>query len=130
MNTQQWSHILTLLSAAVVVDTRVYKEEVDMFVKKASALSDIISPDMIFSDKMAFDWFFAHRDEIKGWMENIEPDTNILRHILALGESPFRKNILAAIYDIANVDGEYHASEVDMINIACKHWNLPHPDKA
>ena len=128
MDTQQWTHILTLLSVAVVVDNRVYKEEVDMFVEKALTLKDVITPNMIFSKKMAFDWFVVHRDEIKAWMSDIDPHTIILRHILALGESPYCKEILDAIYSIATVDGEYHASEVDMIGMACKHWHLPAPN--
>lgn len=130
MDIRQWTHILTLLSVAVVVDNRVYKEEVDMFVERAMALKEIITPDMLFSKKMAFDWFVVHREEIKAWMSDIDPHTIILRHILALGESPFCKEILDAIYAIATVDGEYHESEIDMIGMACKHWNVPVPGKA
>ena len=127
MDTRQWTHILTLLSVAVIIDNRVYKEEVDMFVEQAGKLKDVISPDMIFSKKMAFDWFVVHRDEIKVWVMDIDSHTVILRHILALGDSPFCKEILDAIYAIAKVDGEYHPSEVDVIGVACKHWNLPAP---
>ena len=127
MDTRQWTHILTLLSVAVVVDNRVYKEEVDMFVEKALSLKDVITPDMIFSKKMAFDWFVVHRDEIKVWVSDIDSHTVILRHILALGESPFCKEILEAIYAIATIDGEYHTSEADMIGMACQHWRLPVP---
>jgi len=130
MDTRQWTHILTLLSVAVTIDNRVYKEEVDMFVEQAVKLKDVISPDMIFSKKMAFDWFVVHRDEIKAWVTDIDAHTVILRHILAIGESPFCKNILEAIYAIANVDGEYHPSEVDVIGMACKHWHLPIPEES
>lgn len=101
-----------------------------MFVQRAMDLKDIITPKMLFTKKMAFDWFVVHRDEIKTWMAAMDPHTTILRHILALGESPFRKEILDAIYAIATVDGEYHESEVDMITMACKHWHLPIPGKA
>lgn len=129
MDTRQWTHILTLLSVAVIIDNRIYKEEVDMFVEQAFKLKGVISPDMIFSEKMAFDWFVVHRDDIKAWLADIDSHTVILRHILAIGESPFCKEILDAIYAIANVDGEYHSSEVDVISMACKHWHLPAPDQ-
>ena len=112
----------------MIVDNRVYKEEVDMFVEQARSLKEVITPDMLFSDKMAFDWFVVHRDEIKAWMNDTDPHTVILRHILALGESPFCKDILNAIYAIATVDGEYHPSEADVIGMACKHWNLSVPN--
>ena len=129
MDIRQWTHILTLLSVAVIIDNRVYKEEVDMFVKQAVELKNVITPDMIFSKKMAFDWFVVHRDEIRAWATDVDANTAILRHILAVGESPFRKNILESIFAIANVDGEYHPSEADVISMACKHWNLPTPNK-
>ena len=129
MDTQQWTHILTLLSVAVIIDNRVYKEEVDMFVLQSLKLKEVISPDMIFSKKMAFDWFMVHRDEIKAWAEDIDESAVLLRHILALGESPFCKDILEAVYEIATVDGEYHPSEIDVIGKACKHWSLPVPSK-
>lgn len=127
MDTRQWTHILTLLSVAVVVDNRVYKEEVDMFVDRAAALKDIISPEMIFSKKMAFDWFMVHRDPVKSWLAEPDPHTVIMRHILALGESPYCKDILEAIHAIATADGEYHPAEVDVIGMACKHWHLAVP---
>ncbi len=127
MDTRQWTHILTLLSVAVIIDNRVYKEEVDMFVEQSLKLKEVITPEMLFSKKMAFDWFVVHRDEIQAWVKEADAHTVILRHILAIGESPHRKEILAAIYAIAKVDGEYHASEVDVIGMACKHWHLPMP---
>jgi len=130
VDTGQWTHILTLLSVAVIIDNRVYKEEVDMFVDQAMSLKDVITPDMIFSKKMAFDWFVVHRDEVKSWLAKDDSGTIILRHILSLGDSPFCKDILKAIYAIVTVDGEYHASEVDMITMACKHWNLSIPSES
>ena len=129
MDTRQWTHILTLLSVAVIIDNRVYKEEVDMFVEQADKLKGVITPDMIFSKKMAFDWFVVHRDEIKVWMDEPDAQTTLLRHILGLGESSHCRDILKAIYAIVTVDGEYHASEIDLIGTACKHWNLPVPSK-
>ena len=129
-DTKQWTHILTLLTVAVVVDKRVYKEEVDMFINKVLALKDAISPEMIFSKKMAFDWFVVHREEVKVWMNEPDPHTIILRHILALCDLEGREKVLDAIYAIATVDGEYHAAEVDVIDMATKHWHLPRPDES
>jgi len=128
MGPKQWTHILTLLTVAVIVDKRVYKEEVDMFVERVLTLKDIISPDMIFSKKMAFDWFVVHRDAVKVWMNEPDPHTVILRHILGLRDLESRANVLKAIYAIATVDGEYHMSEIDIVSLAAKHWHIPRPD--
>jgi len=129
MDPSQWSHILTLLAVTIVVDGKVYKEEVDCFVEQALSLKDKASPDMLFSKKMVFDWFVVHRDEIITWMNEDDPHKKILRHILALGENPHRDKIMDAMYAIAISDENYHKSEVDTLSMAAKHWNLPHPHK-
>ena len=41
MDPSQWNHVLTLLAVTVVVDGRVYKEEVDTFVEQALSLIHI-----------------------------------------------------------------------------------------
>ncbi len=129
MDTSQWTHILTLMTVTVVVDGRVYKEEVDTFVAESIKLKETITPNMIFSKKMAFDWFVVHRDEITKWFKEPEAQKKVLRHILALGENPNRKKILAAMYAIAISDDKYHKSESDTLSLAAKHWCIPHPHK-
>lgn len=128
MNVVQWKHILTLLSVVIVADNRVYKEEVDAFVERSVALKEIITPKMLFSKKMTFDWFVIHRDEIKDWLHGPEPEEIILKHILALQESEFRQEILDALYAIAIVDGDFHEAESNVIALACKHWGLSMPE--
>ena len=54
MEPSQWNHILTLLAVTVVVDGRVYKEEVDTFVNEALGLKEKASPKMLFSKKNGF----------------------------------------------------------------------------
>jgi len=127
---QKWTHILTLFSVVILADRRVYKEEVDTFVEQTLALKDEISPKMIFSKKMAMDWFFQHRDEISNWAQGIDPHEHTKKHIMALGDSAHCQKILSALYAVAVVDGEYHKAESRLINLACEHWNLPHPSEA
>jgi len=129
MDPSQWNHVLTLLAVTVVVDGRVYKEEVDTFVEQALNLKEKASPDMLFSKKMVFDWFVVHRDEIIKWLDEPDSQTRILRHILALGENAHRAEIMTAMYAIAIADDNYHKTEVDTLSLASKHWGVPHPHK-
>lgn len=129
MDPSHWTHILTLLAITVIVDGKIYKEEVDTFVAESVRLKESLSPDMIFSEKMVFDWFVVHRDEIAKWLKDPESHTQVLRHILALGENPDREGILDAMYAIAIADAAYHKTESDTLTLAAKHWNLPHPHK-
>lgn len=129
MDPSLWTHILTLLTTTVVIDGKVYKEEVDTFVVEALKLKEQISPDMLFSKKMVFDWFVVHRDETAKWLKEPDSKAQILRHILSLGESPHRAKIMAAMYAIAISDDKYHKAESDTLSLAAKHWRLPHPHK-
>ncbi|MDA8708760.1 TerB family tellurite resistance protein [Hellea sp.] len=128
VNVVQWTHILTLLSVVIVADNRVYKEEVDAFVERSLTLKEVITPKMLFSKKMAFDWFVLHREGIKDWLDAPDSETTILRHILALAKSEFRQDILDALYAVAIVDGDYHEAESNVIALACEHWHLPMPE--
>ena len=127
METARWKDILMLLTIAVVIDRRVYKEEVDAFRREALALRDILTPDMIFSDKMAFDWFLMHRDRVMEWL--IEPEANqkIVGHLQALRSEPARSRVLHALYEISISDGECHPSETSFLALAAEQWNLPSP---
>lgn len=129
MEPSQWNHILTLLAVTVVVDGRVYKEEVDTFVNEALGLKEKASPKMLFSKKMVFDWFVVHRDEIMKWLKEPNPQKRILQHILALGENPHRAKIMSAMYAIALADENYHKSEIDTLAMAAKHWGVPNPNR-
>ncbi|WP_026942546.1 tellurite resistance TerB family protein [Hellea balneolensis] len=127
MEPHKWTNILTLFSVVILADGRVYKEEVDTFVERTLALKETISPKMIYSKKMAMDWFFLHRDEIIKWARGIDPQEHAKRHVMALGDSPFCEEILDALYAVAIVDGDYHHAESKLISLACEYWNLPTP---
>ena len=127
MTPAEWTHILNLLTVTIIVDGKIYKEEVDTFVAQALKLKEQISPDMLFSKKMVFDWFVVHRDETAKWLKEPDATAQILRHIHGLRETPHRKKIIAAMYAIAVADENYHKTESDTLTLAAKHWQIPHP---
>lgn len=129
MGPSQWNHVLTLLAVTVIVDGKVYKEEVDSFVSESLKLKEQVSPDMLFSKKMVFDWFVVHRDEVAKWLKEPDSHTQILRHILALGDNLHRAKIMDAMYAIAMSDQKYHKTESDTLTMAAKHWRIAHPHK-
>jgi len=127
VETARWKDILTLLTIAVVIDRRVYKEEVDAFRQEALALRESLTPDMILSDKMAFDWFLIHRDEVMGWLIEPQAEARIIGHMQKLKSEPKRARILQALYTISMADNECHHSEADFLDLAAQQWNLPSP---
>lgn len=119
-----WTHILTLLSFAVLIDRRVYKEEVDCFTDQSVKLQKILTPDMLFSKKMAFDWFMAHREEKMTQLKSDKFELHILESIIALSAFKGHNHILAAMNEISQSDGEYHDKEVNLISLAKAHWDI------
>ena len=119
-----WKHILSLLTFCIVIDGRVYKEEVDCFVEQALKLKERLNPDMLFSKKMAFDWFIAHRDEKSAQLKTDKSEVYILESILALSSLKGRAHILEAMNEISHSDGEYHNREVNLIDLAKANWDL------
>ena len=119
-----WTHILTLLSFSVLIDKRVYKEEVDCFTQEALNVRDLIDPDMLFSKKMAFDWFMAHREEKLAQLNSDKFELHILEPIMALSAMKERAHVLAAMDEIIQSDGEVHEQEVKLIDLARANWGL------
>jgi len=119
-----WTHILTLLSFAVLIDRRVYKEEVDCFTEQAVQLQKILTPDMLFSKKMAFDWFMAHREEKMSQLQSDKYELHILESVIALTDFKGHNHILAAMSEISQSDGEYHDKELNLISLAKANWGI------
>ena len=127
METARWTDILTLLTIAVVIDRRIYKEEVDTFRKEVLALCEILTPEMIFSDKMAFDWFLVHRDKVMTWLIEPQAKQTIITHLQKLKNEPARARILQSLHAIVIADNECHLHEAEFINLAAEQWELPSP---
>jgi len=119
-----WMHILSLLSFSILIDNRVYKEEVDCFTKQALRLRNRLNPDMLFSEKMAFDWFVAHRDEKMAQLKSDKFELHILDSIIALSDLENHEPLLMAMNEISRSDGEYHDKEINLIALARAHWGM------
>jgi len=119
-----WTHILTLLTFSILIDNRVYKEEVDCFAIEALKIRDLIDPDMLFSKKMAFDWFLAHREEKMAQLKSDKFELRILESIIALSAMKGREHVLAAMNEIVQSDGEFHNKEENLIDLAKANWGL------
>ena len=88
LNSESWHKILTLMTVIILIDKRVYKEEVDMFVESVNQLNSQISPDMFITEKMAFDWFVSNRDDVKKSLMDPDHQKNIDRCLLYTSPSP------------------------------------------
>lgn len=124
MQDKNWSDILTLLSMMVLADEKVYHEEVGAFKKAAVELRDLICPEVMLTEQMAFDWFMLHRDDILNRMSTYNYPTAVTEVLENLSGLPDKKIFVMALLKIAVSDGFEHGSESRLINMASDHWNL------
>lgn len=127
MNTKNWEDILTLLTMVILIDRRVYKEEVDTFVIAVYELNNAISPDIFFTESMAFEWFKANRDQVKNKLVGKFADRNMKDVIIRLKPLKHKEAILHAMSRIAHADEDYHSREHSVIQQAAYSWKLPYP---
>lgn len=124
MDETGWTNTLTLLAATIVVDNRVYKEEVDSFLDQVEWLHVQISSPTLMTRKMAFDWFVAHRDHIQLQMRGEASAAYVVRLLQSLHNSPHHALILRAMYAVSVADSEFHVVEVDLIDLAAAIWGV------
>jgi len=124
MLADRWAELLTLMSYVVLADHRIYHEEVEVFTSRAVELKAQISPDMLFSKKMAFDWFVTHREAVRAVMTGPDARQHVMRSIQILADYDNLKPVWDVMEDIANADGHYHKSEINITDLAAQHWNI------
>lgn len=127
MQTEDWQDILALLVVVILVDARVYKEEVDTFSKAVVVLNKKISPDIFMTEKMAFDWFVENRERIKTTIAAEDGEARIDGLINRVGTVPKLRDVLRTMFKIARSDSDYHNDERHVIKRASKMWGLPMP---
>lgn len=128
MQASNWNYLLKLLGLIVMMDGKVYREEVDAFTKAAIKLQETLSPDIFLSQTMIVDWFKNHRDELRAIVDGLEYDRHIIDIIGPIRGLPQKRLVLNAMISIAQSDNFYHAKEQMIINKAAKYWNVPARD--
>ena len=127
VNTENWEDILTLMTMVVLADKKVYKEEVDMFVQAIYDLNNAISPDIFFTESMAFEWFKSNRDRVRNQLIGRNADRNLKEVIIRMKGLAYQEQILISMARIAHADSEYHNKEHKVIQQAAYSWRLPYP---
>lgn len=124
MHSQNWNDALTLLCMMIMADGKVYQEEVEAFKKAAVQLKDAVSPEMMVTEKMAYDWFVLHKDDISQKMSSVyivDATREVFDRLKSLSN---KKELIIALMKIALSDGHQHKSENQIMLRACEAWDL------
>ncbi len=126
MNKEYLEETLNLLASVILIDKRVYPEEVETFASAVKRLSNLIDPNILFTDSMAADWFKANRATILERLNSEKRDVFIRNRIRNLSNFKDYKEIFYNMIRIAHADNDYHPSEHILIKQAAAAWNIPY----
>jgi len=108
----------------ILIDGKVYQEELEAFTDAAIALRDNVDPNLMLTGHMAKDWFAAHRNEI---LTSIRPscyEGTVFRTLKRLDEVENKRDLIFALLKVAMSDGFKHPSEEKLLKSACKTWGV------
>lgn len=124
MTTDEWHNIMTLLTIIILADKRVYKEEVDTFVKTVKSLNESISPEIFMTEGMAFDWFKSNRVRAENLLVGPNVQRNLKDIIVKTRNVPGKSHIINAMQRIAQADSDFHKNEQSVIKRAAEGWGV------
>ncbi len=122
MQAGSWNSIFTLLAATVIIDKKIYKEEVDCFIDSILDIHQKTDSDIAITKATVLDWFIQHRDAIEAIVKSHNHETKLLHYIMQLNNFEHRELVLEKMETIALSDNYEHFKEKDLTAIARAHW--------
>ena len=126
MKKEYLENVLTLLTVVILIDEKVYPEEVETFSKAVQKISEQIDPNILFTPSMAADWFKANRANVQMKLKQESYKTLISSIIQNLREFSGHKDVFFNMIRIAHSDQEYHVTEHEVILMASEVWKIPY----
>ena len=124
LHASYWEYLLRLMGLIIMVDKKVYQEEVEAFTKAAMQLQQELSPDMMMTRKMALDWFVNHRDRLAEVVYSLDYDRELNEVISQLHDLPEKVHVVKTIITIAMADGDYHKKEKMIMDKIVHYWKI------
>lgn len=124
VHASQWEYLLRLFGLIVMVDNKVYQEEVEAFIDAAMRLKKTVSPNMILTRHMVLEWFIGHKDRLQNVVNARDYDRELIEVIAQLRGIPNKVEILKAMIDVALADEVYHAKEKMIVKKTILYWKI------
>lgn len=121
---ETWTHILSLMAAIILSDSRVREDEIQSFIKNARYMARELNQDVGLTDDMLKTWFEAKHEDIAAIVMGGGADSFIVENIMALEPFAPKQVLLNCLISIAAADAEIHYKESDLVNLAAAYWDL------
>ena len=122
MRDSVWTDILNILCLTILVDGKVYKEEVDAFLRVSRQMNNKISEGMMLTDKMLVDWFSVHKDQLAADLNANARGKFLTDHFCRVDDPKITGPLLECMLAISRSDQDFHNLEVSMVERAAKIW--------
>ena len=124
MNSEHWNKVMRLFTYMILVDGRVFEEEVVCFADMVDYLSRRLPIADRVSRAEAKRWFEQNRASLDRALKHRDTETLIWDSIFDVESFPNKQDLLTVMRQIAHVDGYFHNSEREFVRRAKAHWKL------
>lgn len=126
LSSDQLNSLLKLLSLLILVDGRVYPEEVTVMGSQLSKLCNQVDKNVMFTPEMGQDWFKSNQKRLGLVLGSKDREQAIAISIMSLrglNKELLQKTVYAMVR-IGWADGEYHPEEEKLVQEAIRIWDL------
>lgn len=120
-------HLMSILAYAVVIDKKIYQEEVDAFVEAVLSLENLFPKETNLNRASIRQWFIEHREVLTANIKSSIGSSYILQHITALNSLREKDRIVRAIIAISVSDNYLHFMETKLVDLCSAHWGVTAP---
>ena len=120
----QTEHILSLLTATVFADKRVFSEEINVFLKGAARLDILRYNKTKMSETKLLLWYETNKASVKEKMVTPYFKDWFYDLLEKLSDVEDKDAILSVMEDISQADGELHVSERALSALAARYWDV------
>ena len=116
--------LLSLLTAMIFADKRVFAKEVESFLQASRRISDIRESDETISEAKLLSWFDENAEGIRKMLKTPDFEPWLNKRLSQLDGIYDKQALMTMMSDIANADSEFHISEQALLVLTARHWNL------
>lgn len=124
LGASRWQHIFRIFMFVILINKRVYHEDMTMFIQMTKRVRSVLSPNLVLTDRMLKDWFILNREEILDFVKLGQEEFQIKRLMSQLNEVEDKTAIVRAMQAIAKSDGNLAGGERRLITMVAQQWKL------
>ena len=108
----------------IFADKRVRDDEIKSFVRQADRLQVARDIEPRLTEAKLVNWYERNKAELQAILESSNFDKWFFEKLDRLKSIPNKMSILGVLCDIASSDGEVHVSEMALVELTARRWDI------